>query len=101
MTSTLTFHTDPGHGWLEVPISDLADVGLAIGDFSGYSYLCSRAVYLEKDCDAGFFMRTYEAKYGKRPDYTERYSDPCFVRDLPRLPRNDNAASLASFRREG
>lgn len=32
------FHSDPGHGWLEVMRSQLITLGLKPSDFSRYSY---------------------------------------------------------------
>ena len=83
---TLTYHTDPGHGWLEVSQADLTDVGLSYTDFSAYSYTDRRKLYLEEDCDASKFVEAYIAKHGAKPQYTEKFADPCFVRDLPRNP---------------
>ena len=51
-----TFHTDPGHGWLEVSIEDVKGFGIE-GDISEYSYIdpVRRVCYLEEDCDAAVF----------------------------------------------
>lgn len=47
---TLTFHSDPGHGWLEVPKRLIPySVGKTI---SAYSYTDNNNFYLEEDCDA-------------------------------------------------
>jgi hypothetical protein len=62
--TTFTYHSDPGHGWLEVPIQTLLSVGLAPSDFSAYSYQHRDKVYLEEDCDAAVFIRTYEQHVG-------------------------------------
>ena len=62
--TTFTFHTDPGHGWLEVSIPNLLSVGLVPSDFSAYSFEGNGNVYLEEDCDAAAFIRTYEQKVG-------------------------------------
>ena len=69
-----TFHTDPGHGWLEVSFTELHKVGLMPSDFSSYSYQQGSVVYLEEDCDASIFLRAYEAQHGKRADVVEKYS---------------------------
>jgi hypothetical protein len=56
-----TYHTDPGHGWLEVGVDEL--ILLGIGDkISSYSYINGGKAYLEEDCDMGLFIRTMEAK---------------------------------------
>ena len=55
MERALTFHTDPGHAWLEVPKAEL--VGLGIDkDISPFSYMKGPTAYLEEDCDAGLFI---------------------------------------------
>ena len=62
--TTFTFHTDPGHGWLEVPVPVLMQVGLMPSDFSSYSYQQGHVVYLEEDCDASAFIMAYEQNFG-------------------------------------
>lgn len=56
-----TYHTDPGHGWLEVGIDELLVLGIA-DQISSYSYINGGKAYLEEDCDMGLFIRTMEAK---------------------------------------
>lgn len=47
---SLNFHTDPGHGWLEVPKELIPpEMKAAI---SVYSYQSDNAFFLEEDCDA-------------------------------------------------
>ena len=62
MQSTYTFHSDPGHGWMEVPAADLAPLGLKKTDFSQYSYQKGTNVYLEEDCDAPKFIERCKEK---------------------------------------
>ena len=51
-----TFHSDPGHGWLEVTLLDLSDLGLSLSDdVSPYSFFEGNKVYLEEDMDCGVF----------------------------------------------
>ena len=53
--TTYNFHTDAGHGWLEVSREELAM--LHIDDaISAYSYQAGDKVYLEEDCDAALFV---------------------------------------------
>jgi len=47
------FHSDPGHGWLEVPLDEVKHIASKI---TGYSYIRGDNVYLEEDCDAGLFL---------------------------------------------
>jgi len=62
MKRRLTFHTDPGHGWLEVPHAELKELGID-SKISEYSYHNSGIVYLEEDCDAGVFIDAIKAKH--------------------------------------
>ena len=81
-------HTDPGHGWLEVPFKELAELGIE-NKISSYSYVDmvpgGFTIYLEEDCDYTRFAEAWEARFGY--DFasfvTEQYHDPCFIRDLP------------------
>jgi hypothetical protein len=50
----LTFMSDPGHGWLVVPIADVKASGAVI---SPYSYVRGELAYLEEDLDAGSYLR--------------------------------------------
>ncbi len=56
----LRFIEDPSHGWLEVPETALAKVGLSVADFSLYSYRHNGKLYLEEDCDAPKFFEAWE-----------------------------------------
>jgi len=80
-----TFHTDPSHGWLEVPVAELHRINLTPSDFSAYSYQQGEVVYLEEDCDAPVFMRTYEANIGPIA-IVEKFSHyDHWIRSLPRI----------------
>lgn len=52
----LSFHSDPGHGWLAVNVRDLETLGL-MKKISHYSYVRGNTVYLEEDCDYGLFLQ--------------------------------------------
>ena len=54
--SNYRFVSDPGHGWLEVPRSELERLGLCLG-ISRFSKENNGLVYLEEDCDMAYFMR--------------------------------------------
>uniref|UniRef100_E6QCG2 DNA primase TraC n=1 Tax=mine drainage metagenome TaxID=410659 RepID=E6QCG2_9ZZZZ len=58
------FHSDAGHGWLEVPKSDLKTLGIA-GDITPYSYQKGNKAYLEEDKDATTFLTALEKATGK------------------------------------
>jgi hypothetical protein len=48
----LTFHTDIGHGWLEVPKVLVQALQLSVSPFS---YVHGDSYFLEEDCDAPAF----------------------------------------------
>ena len=48
------FHSDPGHGWLQVTRQELKDLGI-LDKISHYSYQKRGDVYLEEDCDYSLF----------------------------------------------
>lgn len=66
---TYKFISDPGHGWLQVPISELYELGL-VGDISNYSYRDREYAYLEEDVDAGVFITALKER-GINPKFTE------------------------------
>lgn len=85
---TFTFHTDPGHGWLEVSLTDLADVGLSFrSDVSPYSYFNGNSIYLEEDCDTGTFVRAFKRKYGFEPAIAESYKESTPIREYAHVPQ--------------
>ena len=71
--NVFTFHTDPGHGWLEVPMSLLRDLGIA-DKVSSYSYMRGDSAYLEEDCDAGLFVQAFLERFGSRPLIDSTYT---------------------------
>lgn len=79
MKKTYTFHCDSGHGWLEVPLSDLMNMGLRTSDFSRYSYAHVNAryaptMYLEEDVDMAVFMLAAK-RNGIEVELREAYVD--------------------------
>ena len=64
---TYTFYEDPGHGWLEVPMREIAELGIA-DKISSCSYRDNANAYLEEDCDMAIFL---EAKAGPRKEGAE------------------------------
>lgn len=59
MTS-LTFISDPGHGWLMVPLADVLASGARISEFSFISP-DGQTAFLEEDCDAPAYLDTLSA----------------------------------------
>jgi hypothetical protein len=71
-SKVLTFVSDPGHGWLEVPLIDIAALGIE-GQISPYSYINGRFAYLEEDDDYAVYMDALAARGLPRPEIRQRY----------------------------
>jgi hypothetical protein len=70
MRTSFDFISDPGHGWLKVPVVLLCRLGIA-ADVSHYSYYRGGFAYLEEDCDAGLLMQALAAR-GLQIKFRER-----------------------------
>ena len=71
MGKTYVFITDPGHGWLKVPLAEVRASGATI---SCYSYIRGNFAYLEEDCDAGAFTDTLVAgSFTITPEHREEF----------------------------
>ncbi len=80
--STYTFHQDPGHGWITVPLEEVARLGIKP---SRYSYKDKTNAYLEEDCDAGLFIEAKKAA-GEPYTFQEKHTNnDSFIRNLPRF----------------
>ena len=88
-----TFHEDPGHGWLEVPIKEIRDLDIA-DQISSYSYLNNGHVYLKEDCDLtkylfakfpgdGYHFETL--KFFSESVTTKHYNHSCVIRQMDRF----------------
>jgi hypothetical protein len=79
----LTFHTDPGHGWVECPISLINELNIK-NKISPYSYRRGDKAFLEEDCDAGLLIDALKAK-GETVEIAEKNEprNESFVRNLP------------------
>ena len=71
MIKTFDFISDPGHGWVKVPVSLLQALCIS-GEISDYSYRRGAYAYLEEDCDASLFHQAFEKCFGFAPKYRER-----------------------------
>jgi hypothetical protein len=60
-TMTKIFHSDPGHGWLAVKLSDIKMLGIET-EISNFSYIKGKTAYLEEDCDMTRFINAAKAK---------------------------------------
>jgi hypothetical protein len=70
MLKIFSYYSDPGHGWIKVPMSLLIDLEIA-HKISRYSYMRKGFAYLEEDCDASTFFNAYRARYGIDPKVKE------------------------------
>jgi hypothetical protein len=76
---SLRFISDPGHGWLEVPVSELVRLGIA-KKISRYSYKKGAMAYLEEDSDAGVYLAALAAAGESRPALDEVYQEQTPIR---------------------
>ena len=82
MSNKFVFHSDPVHGWLQVPKELILDLGIR-RKITGFSYQDEEYMYLEEDLDAPLFCDTYKERFGKEPEIVvKHYNDECFVRGL-------------------
>lgn len=72
---SFNYYQDPGHGWVAVKFKVLEQLGLSASDFSGYSYLRGKTIYLEEDDDASKFVETWIEKFGQKPNFIHKHTD--------------------------
>ncbi|KLT73575.1 hypothetical protein PL75_01060 [Neisseria arctica] len=76
---TYNKYSDPGHGWLEVPIAELHALGI-YKQISGYSYRNGQFAYLEEDCDLHLFRVAKQEQQGIAIKYIQHFSDVLPIR---------------------
>ena len=77
-----TFHSDPGHGWIAVPIELAHEMQLRP---SRCSYVDEIFYYLEEDNDAARFVDAYIDRFGVKPEFKEQHTNRAsFIRSLAR-----------------
>ena len=75
------FHSDAGHGWLKVHVTQLIDFAPHV-EFSNHSYHDDEHFYLEEDCDAPKFLRELTIQ-GIVYSFNEIFDgDDSFIRSL-------------------
>jgi hypothetical protein len=79
----LTFVNDPGHGWLRVPLADIAALGIE-AHITPYSYIEGNFAYLEEDLDAPRYLEALTAQSLPQPEITDQYVER-FSRDKDRF----------------
>ena len=77
------FISDPGHGWVEVPIKLIEVLGIK-SKISAYSYRKADMAYLEEDCDAYEFAQACKAQ-GITVEYSEVYQENTPIRHYSRF----------------
>lgn len=85
----LKFYEDPGHGWLEVPVAELKQLGI-LGEITPFSYVSrdGKLAYLEEDCDLSTYARArgFSVGMAKWGEPIERvYQENTFIRGLPSI----------------
>jgi hypothetical protein len=82
----INFMADPSHGWGEIPIDLIQELGIS-GQISRYSYRRGDNAFLEEDCDLALFMQKAQAK-GWTITFRERnFNHDCAIRNYPRYTR--------------
>lgn len=84
MSKTYVFHSDPGHGWVQVPMTELLDLGIA-HKISSYSYMKGCFAYLEEDCDMAHWWHARIAIDGKKPDLRDIHKENTPIRSYERF----------------
>lgn len=83
MKNEYKFHSDSGHGWLAVPISDLAQIGV-LKHVSAYSRMNGQMVYLEEHWDSPLFIAAFIRLKGHAPKINELPTrERSGIRDYP------------------
>jgi hypothetical protein len=72
LSTHLTFISDPGHGWLKVPLVEIAALSIE-GEVSPYSFIEGQYAYLEEDCDCPRYLDARSGQGYSRPEITEQY----------------------------
>jgi len=82
----LVYYSDPGHGYLRVPLKLIKMYGLC-NKISGYSFKSKEYAFLEEDCDAALFLKAIKEN-GNEDKYkiVEKVLDrPAACRNYPRF----------------
>lgn len=67
-------YADPGHAWVAVKVQLLQDLGIA-DKITRFSYAKGKTAYLEEDQDLHVFVTAYEAKFGQKPTFDEKFTN--------------------------
>lgn len=80
---SITFVSDPGHGWALVPIGELHALGI-VDKISKYSYINPTwtVAALEEDCDLAVYLQALTAA-NETWTFDERYEENTTIRNWP------------------
>lgn len=72
-TLTDTIYTDPGHGWVKVPLVRLGKLGI-LDKITTYSHIRNNHAYLEEDLDFSTYINALKA-VGIIPKFKEKHTN--------------------------
>ena len=78
------FISDPGHGWCEVELDFVRELGIW-DKISSYSYVKGDFAYLEEDCDYAAFHNAMKLR-GESIELVEIHQDNTPIRNYRRFP---------------
>ena len=93
------YYSDPGHGWLKVPISHFKKYNIDINKITMYSYVRKDYIYLEEDEDMTYFLKSLEEK-GIKFSIEEKPSNKSskirsYSRFIPNVDNGNNKCAIA------
>lgn len=82
-----TYHQDPSHGWIQVHLKFLKEIGADLSKISNYSYYHPQStgdalVYLEEDGDAMVLINALKEKGIKYVIHERHIDRPHWIRRL-------------------
>lgn len=83
LNTHLSFISDPGHGWLRVPLIDIAALGVET-KISSYSFIDGHYAYLEEDLDCPLYLEALQEHLQTEITLEEEHRDH-FSRNRPRF----------------
>lgn len=93
ISNDLTFIEDPGHGWLRIPLADVAVLGIQ-DEITACSFIEGDYAYLEEDCDYNIFCQACQEQGVTQPTIPTEYV-PYFDRSKPRFTKDRFSHRLA------
>jgi hypothetical protein len=87
-TLEINFMADPSHGWGEIPLDLIQELGIS-GQISRYSYRRGDNAYLEEDCDLALFMQKAKEKGWIIKFFEDHINDDSPIRSYQRFTNRD------------